>query len=212
MSDQEAPRATVEPPSSNGNSPSGRSPLPPGAVVVENEGGGGSRGLRIALVVGLVLLAGMWAYALFYSMTRRDPVRLSRAEHDRVEQTCSDTIDRLRALPKVSKPPTLSAVVERTKAENDVLAGMVASLRKVDVQRADAHTAYVAWLHSWDQLLTARQHYEQQVEVDRGAELVIPIDQGTPITVKMNKYTDGKGLPSCNTTALGAEYVNAVQS
>jgi hypothetical protein len=214
VTDQEHAGVGLEPPHRNGSGAHPpMSPLPPGAYVVEDdEDGGGSRTLRIALIVGLVVLAGMWAYALVYSMTRRDPERLATAERDRVEQTCASAITRLRALPEVSDPPTLDSVLQRTKGENAELTTMVDSLRDIHIEHGDARTAYRAWLHSWDTLLASREHYEQQVQVDRGADLIIPVEDGTPITVRMNKYTDGKGLPSCNTTALGAEYVNALQN
>jgi hypothetical protein len=68
-----------------------------------------------------------------------------------------------------------------------------------------------AWLDDWDKLLDARRTYAIEVLTDKTAKILVPVDAGSPIFVRMNKYADGKGLAACKTDALGAERVNEVR-
>jgi hypothetical protein len=171
-----------------------------------------SRATRIALVAALVVLLGMWAYALVYSVTRKDPERLTNAQRHQVLDACDRAADDMRALPVVPEPPTNATVSARATAETDVLAHMVATLRHMEPSRAAARQALDAWLDDWDIMLHARRTYAQEVLHDKGAKLVTPVDAGAPIFVRMNKYTDSKGLPDCDVEALGVTSVDAVRN
>jgi hypothetical protein len=170
-----------------------------------------SRLLRVSLLVALVVLIGLWAYALVYSVVRRDPERLSSAERTEVVQACKDATKRMLALPVVPNPPTNATVAARATAETDALERMVTKVRTIHPDRSAAATALTAWLHDWDRLLDARRTYADEVRTDRGAQIVVPNDAGSPIFVRMNKYADGKGLAECRTDQLGAERVNEVR-
>jgi hypothetical protein len=170
-----------------------------------------SRGTRWALVGLALIVAGLWGWALVYSVIRKDPERLSAAEHGRIEQVCTTTIKRLRALPPVSSPPTNAKVAQRARAETGELTRMVADLRAVHPQRAAAAQALSKWLDDWDSLLAVRHAYAREVAArGRKAEIVIPAANGTAITVRMNRYAESKSIEDCDTTALGAENVNSL--
>jgi hypothetical protein len=175
------------------------------------EGAHRSRLLRFSLLAALVVLIGLWAYALVYSVVRRDPERLSSAERAEVIDACKGATNRMLALPVVPNPPTNATVAARASAETDALERMVAQVRTIHPDRSAAATALTAWLHDWDRLLDARRTYADEVRTDRGAKIVVPNDAGAPIFVRMNKYSDGKGLAECRTDQLGAERVNEVR-
>jgi hypothetical protein len=170
-----------------------------------------SRGMRIALVTALVVLIGLWAYALVYSLFRRDPERFTTAERTSVLEACETAFEDLHGLPPVEAPPTNESVAARATAETQVFEQMLTNIRAIDPERKDAAVALDAWLDDWGQLLDARRLYAQEVRTDRDAELVIPVDAGSPIFVRMNEYAESKGLAPCQTEALGAEKVFAVR-
>jgi hypothetical protein len=165
----------------------------------------------VSLVVALVVLVGLWAYALVYSVMRKDPERLSKSERATVLQACDRAANQMRALPPVPNPPTNATVSARAGAETDVLARMVAAGRRVRPARSAASVALRAWLDDWNALLHARRTYESAVRTDKGAQLVTPVDAGGPIFVRMNKYSESKGLEDCSVETLGATSVNALR-
>jgi hypothetical protein len=168
-----------------------------------------SRLLRYSLLAALAIMVGLWAYALTYSMTRRDPERFTSDERAAVRHACEDAVTRLRALPPLEAPPTNASVAARTAAETDEFERMVAELREVRPQRGDAATALHEWLDDWDLLLNARRVYADEVKTDKSAKIVVPVLDGSPIFVRMNNYTESKGVIECKTDALGAERVYA---
>src|SRR4051812_36245422 len=119
MSDQDAARVAMDPPHPNGSGGSGAALLADTGPDAEGSGDdGGSRVLRIALIAGLIVLAGMWAYALIYSLTRQDPERLADAERVQAEHTCATALTAMRALPVVKSPAPLDKVLVRVNGEN----------------------------------------------------------------------------------------------
>jgi len=168
-----------------------------------------SRLLRVSLIAALVVLIGLWGYALVYSVMRKDPERLTNREHTTVQHACERAADRLRALPPVPKPPTNETVSARAAAETNVFARMVADTRQVHPAGSAPRVALEKWLDDWDTLLDARRTYAREVLTDKGAELVIPVVGGSPIYVRMNKYATSKALDACTVDALGATNVYA---
>ncbi|MCU1426814.1 MAG: hypothetical protein JWL83_814 [Actinomycetia bacterium] len=184
-------------------------------VVVEEEREPRSRATRIALLAALVVVIGLWGFALVYSVVRKDPERLTTAEHSTIVQSCKTAVARMLELPAVRAPggvpPTKAAVAARTAGETAVLTRMIAELRQVHPQRAATAEALGKWLDDWDSIIVARHAYALQVLTSRTAELVIPADRGVAISVRMNNYAKSKFLvDDCGTTTLGAENVNAV--
>jgi hypothetical protein len=170
-----------------------------------------SRLLRVSLLVALVVLLGLWGYALVYSVTRKDPERLSSAQRQQVLDACHQAADDMRALPGVTDPPTNATVSARATGETDALAHMVATLRHLEPSREAARQALDAWLDDWNIMLHARRTYAQEVLHDKSATIVTPVDAGAPIFVRMNKYAESKGLEDCTVESLGATSVNALR-
>jgi hypothetical protein len=195
----------------------GGSPGDPGPGDGDGAGPGGepgrsrSRVLRVSLVAALVVLLGLWAYALVYSVTRKDPERLSSAQRHAVLDACHQAAAAMRALPVVPTPPTNATVSARAEGETGVLARMVATVRRIEPSRDAARQALHEWLDDWEIMLHARRTYAQEVLHDKSAKLVTPVDAGAPIFVRMNKYTDSKGLADCSVESLGATSVNALR-
>jgi hypothetical protein len=179
-------------------------------VVVTEEHEPRSLRMKIALLAAAVVVVGLWTWALVFSVVRKDPERLTSAEHTAVVQACKTAAATERALPAVPNPPTNASVAARANGETAALGKMVAELRAIHPQRAPAAEALSKWLDDWDALLGARRAYGAAVVTDRGAELVIPAVKGTAITVRMNNYAESKSVEDCDTTALGAENVNGL--
>jgi hypothetical protein len=170
-----------------------------------------SRVLRLSLVAALVVLLGLWGYALVYSVTRKDPERLSSADRQSVLDACDRAESDMRTLPVVPDPPTNETVSARAAAETDTLAHMVSTLRHLEPDRDAARQALDAWLDDWDVMLHARRTYAREVLHDKSSTIVTPVDAGAPIFVRMNKYAESKGLEDCTVESLGATSVNALR-
>jgi hypothetical protein len=199
---------TADVPHPNGDGVAGTGSVTTDGHDGDDDGGrSGSRLLRFALLGALVVLVGLWAYALIYSVTNRDPERLTSTERRAVGQACEDAADRIRALPPVSNPPTNATVSARATGETDQFARMLTDIRRVQPERAAARVALHAWLADWATLLDVRRVYADEVRTDKSAKIVVPVDAGAPIFVRMNKYAESKGLAVCKTDELGAERV-----
>jgi hypothetical protein len=199
VGDEPRTGVALDAPHSNGAEPAGRARR------------GSSRGLRIALLGALVVMIGLWAYALVYSINRRDPERLSDGERRALQQACDNAADAMRALPPVEDPPDSERVSARASDETEAFEQMLADARAIRPERDDAATALDAWIDDWESLLDARRQYADEVLTDKSVDIEIPVDAGSPIFVRMNEYAESKGAQQCTTEALGAEHVNRIR-
>jgi hypothetical protein len=168
---------------------------------------------RRIIVAGLVVFAGLWAYAITYSVTAggRSPERLDDPTARTVDSACVDAQGALRALPQVGANAPAPARADRLTHEDAILRTMIDHLRAVHPTHTTPAAALTDWLTDWQRLITARQRYadDLRTEGDR-ARFVEPATAGVkPIVDKMNSWIleQGTRTDACNSGQLQAEVV-----
>jgi hypothetical protein len=165
--------------------------------------------LIASLVLALLVIAGLWGYAIWYSVEGPDPERITPAEAKTIDNECLATLTRIRGLPKLAIPPNDASVAARARGETDALVAMVHNLRGVHPKQHGGATAFTGWLNDWESIIKARRGYEQNVRP--GEQLVLPLAKGQPLTIRMNNFAESHAFSDCDTTALGAENVDAIR-
>jgi hypothetical protein len=163
-----------------------------------------------SLVLALLVIAGLWTYAIWYSVEGPDPERITQAEANTIQNECLATLTRIRGLPKLAIPPNDASVAARATGETDAFVAMINNLRtNVHPKQHGGATAFTGWLNDWESVISARRTYEQNVHP--GEQLVLPLAKGQPLTIRMNNFAESHGFEDCDTTTLGAENVDAIR-
>ena len=189
-------------------------PHPNGAVVVNEPDPGDPRRRRrrrnifIALAI---LIALVWAYAIWYSVTSDSPEDLDAAATSAVGAACVSAREQLEALPDLTPESTAPDDVQLVRQENEIFDAMIAEIDAVEPTSADAATALDKWLDDWRNLIDARAAFADDLEDDGTARLSTPaVKSGglEPITERMNGFAQQRGLDECQPDALQAEAVD----
>ncbi len=168
-----------------------------------------SRAGFAAVTVAVVLLAGMWVYALFIAKRGNPDKFPDRAWAASAEQVCKATADRLAA-GDLLKPWKLADVQPRSEAlrlradmgqqATDALRGMVDELRALPAP-ADAKSSKGVgiWLADWDTYLGDRYAHIAEWRQGIDKSFAETARNGTPITLQMNAFADVNEMKSCDT-------------
>ena len=185
-------------------------PHPNGAVTV-NERPKRRRVRRDILVGVLIVVAGLWGYAIWYSVARPSPESLDGSAKTAVTNACTDARAKLRALPDLAKGATAANDVRLVRQENEIFHAMADRIDQVSPNGTDAHKALDAWVADWRKVIEARAQFANDLETDGKARLRIPaVNAGSvqPITDRMDTYAMNRGLDVCRPQALQAEVVD----
>jgi hypothetical protein len=166
--------------------------------------------LIASLVLALLAIAGLWAYAIWYSVAGPDPERITQSEAKTIDNECIATLTKVRALPPLAIPPNDASVAARARGETDAFVAMIDTLRtQVHPKQHGGSVAFAGWLDDWQSVIKARRGYEKNVHP--GELLVFPLAKGQPLTIRMNNFAESHGFADCDTTALGAENIDAIR-
>jgi hypothetical protein len=165
--------------------------------------------LVASLILAVLVIAGLWGYAIWYSVAGPNPERFTQSEAKTIQNECLATLTRIRALPKLATPPNDASVAARARGETDAMVAMIANLHNVKVKQHGGAQAFKGWLNDWESVIRARRAYEQHVHP--GEDLVLPLAKGQPLTIRMNNFAESHAFEACDTTALGAENVDAIR-
>lgn len=164
------------------------------------------RVMRAVLVV-LVLLGIVWAYAIWYSTTQDSPEDFEAADREAIANACEDALDRLRALPDLDARSTALDAVALARAEHEVFGTMLRDIRMVDVD-GDAATARKQWLEDWDDVLARRAEYVDRLEKTGTGEWRSPLDT----ILRMSEYADARGIHECSPEYLQLDVLDRPRS
>jgi hypothetical protein len=168
---------------------------------------------RRLAIGGALLFVAAWTIAIIYSVTAggTSPERLTHPQAQVAETACRDAQRALAALPPVSIGAPIDARASRVASENAILTEMIRRMRAIHPEGGSPAVALTGWLDDWQELVTAREHYESDLRT-KGVEarFVEPAAVGIqPIADKMNDWIleQGGRTDSCNTGQLQAEVV-----
>ena len=163
---------------------------------------------------GLALFVVAWIVALTYSVTAggTSPERLDDPTARTVQSNCKTaqrTLAKLAQLGGRAPPPD---VTKRLDRENAILTDFIHRQLAVHPEKKTPAAALRAWLGDWQGLITAREHYADDLRTKgRAARFIEPAYKGVdPIADKMNDWIleQGTRTQSCNTNSLQVEVVN----
>jgi len=163
--------------------------------------GRSSRLGRVAVVLVLLVIVGLWAYALSPLASRRPPGRLDdHSFADQAETICASTVTNLAALPQAfetATPAERADVVDRSDAE---LRAMVAELRPLTpaIDTRDGRMVN-EWLDDWGVYIGDREGYAARLRNDPAARLYVTEKDGLQITEAIDRFAHINFMDSCAT-------------
>ena len=165
------------------------------------------RRVAVAVVVSVVvLLAAMWFYAFFIADTAPGDRLHDGAWAAQAEATCRPFRAQIDALAPARSfatiEPRTAALAQRAAVVDqatDVLAQMVADLRRSQPANDDDRLLVVAWLADYDSYLSSRR--SQTAAWRRGEDPRFSVAQvgGQPIDSRMDQLADDNAMRSCMT-------------
>jgi len=176
------------------------------AAVAERPRRTGHR-LAVVAVVGVVMvLVVMWVYAFFFADTS-SPDRLhDRAWAVQAQATCQPFADQIAALPPARQfadiQPKSAALLQRAPVVDHVtelLAQMVAQLRRSTPADANGRQLVAAWLGDYDSYLDARRVQTAKWHVGDDPRFAVAEVDGQPIDSRMDDFADANAMVSCKT-------------
>lgn len=176
---------------------------PPPPHDLDDESGGGRRGLFILGAVAIAALLGGWIYVLFVY----DPGLLIDELADRefpeaAERVCAGARDELEQLPPANEAPSASAradVVERT---NVIYTRMLDDLEPLLPTEPDNVRRGVAeWLGDWRTYVEDREQYVDDLRADPDARFLETPKASTNrgITRAIDSFAEVNRMDSCTT-------------
>lgn len=158
---------------------------------------------RVLLAAAIVVFAGAWAVAIWYSVTRDSPERLEGDAHDRLAGACDDALAALRALPPLGRDSDARDAVALTRAENDVFRELVGRLRAIDAD-GDRGAALDEWADDWETVVGRRARYADELAATGEGRFESPLET----VLRMEQYAIQQGLDHCNPETLQADVVD----
>ena len=185
-------------------------PHPNGAVKINQKPRRRTVWRRLGIAL-LIVVAAVWGYAIWYSVSRGSPEDLDDSARDAIASACADARSALVALPDLPDEPTAEQDVKLVGQENAILTSMVGRIEEIDTSGDDAAQALDKWVADWRRLIDARAAFATDLAADGTARLEVPaVSSGSvqPITDRMDEYANGRGLEDCRPEPLQAEVVD----
>lgn len=163
--------------------------------------GRSSRLGRVAVVAVLLVIVGLWAYALSPLASRRPPGRLDdHSFADQGETVCAATVQSLAALPQAFESATPAERADVVDRSNTELRAMIARLRPL-TPAADTRDGRMVseWLDDWGVYVGDREAYASRLRGDASARLYVTEKDGLQITEAIDRFARINFMDSCAT-------------
>lgn len=152
----------------------------------------------VAVLVVVVALTAMWAYALF---GRPDvPGRLDDADfRTAAEQTCARARTALDEVPRSITARTSAERADLVVQGTDILAGMVDELAAQTPSADPGRTVVTEWLADWRTYLGDRREYAERLRSDPDARFYVSQSDRDKrqITAAVDRLANINQMPSC---------------
>ncbi|GIU88168.1 MAG: hypothetical protein KatS3mg009_2683 [Acidimicrobiia bacterium] len=167
---------------------------------------------RRLLAGGAVVFGLVWAYAIWYSVTRTNPEDLDDATVAAVEAECDAALARLRELPAFDPGGGVEDDAALIEDENAVFEAMIERLAAIEPDGPDpaaAREAYREWLGDWRALVDRRAAVVPDLLADGTARPDFRREgEPEPIGTRMQTYVNAQGLSACDPSRLQIENVD----
>lgn len=160
------------------------------------------RGLRFALVVGVVLaFLGIWIYILFvYKPTKQIDELTDRRFPVAAEKICKATMDQVAALPIASMAANPKERGDTVATANAELTKMVEQLKGVQPTGDSAEDKGTReWVGDWANHLKDRAAYAEELQSGKDARFLESTKGTRQLSRAIDAFAQVNRMPSCET-------------
>lgn len=155
---------------------------------------------RVAIVVLVLGLTGMWIYALW----GKPDVPGQLADHafpEAAEPICRAARAEVEALPKAQETRDPNSRADVLDKANQDLDQMLAALRTHVPATEPAHTMVAEWLADWQTYVNDRKAYTAQLRTDPNVRFAVTQSErdNSQINNALNRFADINNMASCET-------------
>jgi hypothetical protein len=150
----------------------------------------------VILLVGIVLFAAFWVWALFFASKTAVNKIEDRAWAARAEEICARTELELIALEERASTDLgvrAGLVVEST----DLLGAMLDDITVTPPADEKGQAIVPAWIADYRQLLADRYRYADQLRSGQNVPFTETAVDGVPITERIETFAADNEMPSC---------------
>lgn len=157
---------------------------------------------RVAVVVLVVAMVGMWGYVLYLAFgpgRQPPPDRLDDpAFAEAAQQRCDAALDDVAALPSATESATAAERADVVEQANAVFAAMLDDLDDLAPGGEDGELVR-EWLADWRIYLADRQAYASAVREDPEAQLLVSAKDREQITEYLDAFAADNRMTACAT-------------
>lgn len=157
---------------------------------------------RVAIVVLVAAMVGMWGYVLYLAFgpgRQPPPDRLDDpAFAAAAQQRCDAALDDVAALPAATESATAADRAEVVEQANGVFAAMLDDLEDLAPGGEDGDLVR-EWLADWRTYLADREAYAHAVREDPEAQLLVSAKDREQITEYLDAFAADNRMTACAT-------------
>ena len=158
-----------------------------------------SRALAILVVI---LIAGLWSYALWGPTKKTAPGVMSNPSFAKAAQViCTDAAGIISALPPAYSSPDAGARAEVIQQSNAALTIMLARLAAIAPSADQGKDAAMVqeWLGDWQTFMGDRERFVVALETDPYARFFVTMKDRRQVTEPVDFFARYNDMPNCET-------------
>lgn len=167
-----------------------------GRATADEDAGGGNIFLRALLVVGLLIFATFWIWALFFASKSAVNKIDDRAWAERAEAIC-DAVEVELAQLELQASPDLEIRADLVVTSTDLLSTMLDDLEAVEPDDEKGKAIIPDWIADYRTLLDDRYRYAERLRAGDDVAFTETAVRGVPITERIETFAGDNEMPSC---------------
>lgn len=158
--------------------------------------GGSNPFLRILLVVGLLVFAAFWTWALFFASKTAVNKIEDREWAERAEEIC-DAVEIELGLLERQASADLEVRADLVVVSTDLLSVMLDDLEAVEPSDEKGRVIVPDWITEYRTLLDDRYTYADRLRAGENVAFTETAVHGIPITERIETFAGDNEMPSC---------------
>jgi hypothetical protein len=157
---------------------------------------------RVLAILVVILIAGLWSYALWGPTKKTAPGVMSDPSFGRAAQLiCTDAASIISALPPAYSSPDAGARAEVIQQSNAALTIMLARLAAIAPSADQGKDAAMVqeWLGDWQTFMGDRERFVAALETDPNARFFVTMKDRRQVTEPVDFFATYNDMPNCET-------------
>ena len=161
----------------------------------------GRRTARLLAIVAVVLVAGMWSYALFWPHDTTPPGRLSEPTwSEAAQQVCAATAAQLATLPAAHLTPTPAERADTVARSDALLTSMLDSIDALPPPSDPTDARMVTeWRGDWRTYVADREAYAERLRTDPTTRFYVTIKDRRQVSEPIDFFANANRMTDCVT-------------